>query len=74
VTNAIGASLSYLRSSDHEEDGECKADAEEDSGLGKLSEYDYPSWVLGTISKQVQQQLDSLGQKLMTYDELSQPG
>jgi len=68
---AIGDSLSDLASSDDGEDGE---DEDEETELGKLSEDDEPGWVMGTISKMVQQRMESFRQKQMKLDELTQPG
>ena len=42
--------------------------------LGKHSEDDQPSWVMGTISTTVQQRMESFRQKQMKLDELTQPG
>ena len=67
----IGDSLSDLASSDDGEDGE---DEDEETELGKLSEDDEPGWVMGTISKTVQQRIESFRQKQMKLDELTQPG
>jgi hypothetical protein len=50
---AIGDSLSDLASSNDGEDGEDEDD--EDTEQGKLSEDDEPGWVMGTITKMVQQ-------------------
>jgi len=50
---AIGDSLSDLASSDDGEDGEDKDD--EETVQGKLSDDDEPGWVMGTITKTVQQ-------------------
>jgi len=74
MLNAIGESLSDLACSDDEEDGEHEEDDEEDSELGKLSEDDEPSWVMGTIFKTVQQCMESSWQTQMTLDELMQLG
>jgi len=68
---AIGDSLSDLASSDDGEDGE---DEDEETELGKLSEDDKPGWVMGTISKMVQQRMENFRQKQMKPDELTQPG
>jgi len=68
---AIGDSLSDLASSDDGEDGE---DEDEETELGKLGEDDEPGWVMGTISKTVQQRMESFRQKQMKLDELTQPG
>jgi len=67
---AIGDSLSDLASSDDGEDGE---DEDEETELGKLSEDDEPGWVMGPISKTVQQRIESFRQKQMKRDELTQP-
>jgi len=69
---AIGDSLSDLASSDHGEDGEDEDDEETDQG--KLSEDDEPGWVMGTITKTVQQHMQRFRKKLMNLDELTQPG
>jgi len=68
---AIADSLSDLASSDDGEDGE---DEDEETELGKLSEDDKPSWVMGTISKTVQQRMERFRQKQMKLDKLIQPG
>ena len=49
-------SLSDPASFDDGEDGEDDADAEKVQG--KLSEDDEPSWVMGTITKTVQQRME----------------
>jgi hypothetical protein len=67
---AIGDSLSDLASSDDGEDGE---DEDEETEQGKLSEDDEPGWVMGTITKTVQQRMESFRQKYMKLDELTQP-
>jgi len=69
---AIGDSLSDLASSDDGEDGEDEDD--EETEQGKLSDDDEPSWVMGTITKTVQQRMQSIRQKQMNLDELTQPG
>jgi len=68
---AIGYSLSDLASSDDGEDGE---DEDEETQQGKLSEDDEPGWVMGTITKTVQQRKENFRQKQMELDELTQPG
>jgi hypothetical protein len=68
---AIGDSLSDLASSDDGEDGE---DEDEETEQGKLSEDDEPGWVMGTITKTVQQHMESFRQKQMKLEELTQPG
>jgi hypothetical protein len=67
---AIGDSLSDLASSNDGEDGQ-----HEDEGTeqGKLSDDDKPGWVMDTISKTLQQRMESFWQKQMTLDELTQP-
>jgi len=53
----IGDSLSDLATSDHGEDGENADDAVTEQG--KLRDDDEPGWVLGTITKTVQQGIES---------------
>ena len=67
---AIGDSLSNLASSDVGEDGEDQDD--EETVQGKLSEDDEPGWVIGTITKTVQQRMETYWQKQMKLDELTQ--
>jgi len=69
---AIGDSLSDLASSDDGEDGEDEDD--EETEQGKLSKEDEPGWVMGTITKTVQQRMERFRQKQMKFDELTQPG
>jgi len=69
---AIGDSLSDLESCDDREDAEDKDD--EETVQGKLSEDDKPGWVMGTITKTVQQRLERFLQKQMTLDKSTQPG
>ena len=69
---AIGDSLSDLARSDDGEDGEDEDD--EETEQGKLSEDDEPGWVMGTITKMVQQRMERFRQKQMKLDELTQPG
>jgi len=69
---AIRDSLSDLACSDHGEDGEDEDD--EESEQGKLNDDDEPGWVMGTITKTVQQHMESVLQKQMKLDELTQPG
>jgi len=66
---AIGDSLSDLASSDNGEDGEDEYD--EETEQGKLSEDDEPGWVMGTISKTVQQRMERFRQTQMKLDELT---
>jgi len=74
MLNVIGDSLSNLASSDDEEDGEDEVDEKENTQLGKLSKDDEPSWVMGTISRTVQQCMEGFLQKQMRSDKLMQPG
>ena len=68
----VGGSLSDLASSDEGEDGEDEDN--EETEQGKLSEDDEPGWVMGTITKMVQQRMERFRQKQMKLDELTQPG
>jgi len=72
MLDAIGDSLSDLASSDNGEDGEYEND--EQTEQGKLSEDDEPGWVMGTITKTVQQRMERFRQRQMKLDELTQPG
>ena len=54
MLNSTGDSLSNLASSDDGEDGENKPDNSEDPELGRLSEDEEPSSVMGKISTTVQ--------------------
>jgi len=74
MLNAIGDSLSDLASSDDEQNGEDRADDEEDTELGKLSDDDEPRWVMGTITDTVQHRMEIFRQKQVRLDELTQPG
>jgi len=74
MLNAIRGSLSDLASSEDEEDGEDEDDDEEDTELGKLSEDDELGWVMGRISKKIQHCMESIRQKQMRLDELTQAG
>ena len=69
---AIGDSVSDLASSDDGEDGEDEDDQATEQG--KLSNDDKPCCVMGTITKTVQQHMESFCQKQMKLDELTQPG
>ena len=68
----IGDSLSDLASSDDGVDGEDKDD--EETEQGKLNDDEKPGWVMGTITKTVQQRMESFRQKYFKLDELTQPG
>jgi hypothetical protein len=54
------------------EDG--KDEDNEETEQGKLSKDDKPGWVMGTITKTVQQRMARFRQKQMKLDELTQPG
>jgi len=69
---AIRDSLSNLESSDDGEDGEDEDD--EATEQGKLSEDDEPVWVMGTITKTVQQRMGRFRQKQMKLHKFTQPG
>ena len=64
---AIRDSLSDLASSDDGEDREDEDDAETEHG--KLSKDDELGWVIGTISRMVQQRMERFQQQLMELDE-----
>jgi len=68
---AIGDSLSDHASSDDGEDGEHEDDQETEQD--KLGEDDEPGWVMGTITKTIQQHMERFRQKQMKFDELTQP-
>jgi len=68
---AIRVSLSDLASSDDGEDGEDEDD--EETEQGKLSKDDEPGWVMGTVTKTIQD-IERFWQKQMNLDELTQPG
>jgi len=67
----IGDSLSDLVSSDDWEDGDEGDD--EETEQGSWSEDDEPGWVIGTITKTVQQRMERFRQKQMKLHELTQP-
>jgi hypothetical protein len=69
---AIVDSLSDLTSSEDGEDGEDEDD--EETEQGKLSKDDEPVWVMGTITKTVQQRMQRFRQKQIKFDQLTQPG
>jgi len=69
---AIGDSLSDLASSNDGEDGEDEVD--EETEQVKLSDDDEPGWVMGTITKTVQQRMESYRQMQTKLDELTQLG
>jgi hypothetical protein len=59
----VGFSLSNLASSNNGEDGEDEAD--EETAQGKLRKDDKPGWVMGTITKTVQQRMLRFGKTQM---------
>jgi hypothetical protein len=69
---AIGDSLSDLASSKDGEDGEDEDN--EETEHGKLSEHDEHGWVIGTMSKTVQQRMERFRLKQINFDQLTQPG
>jgi hypothetical protein len=69
---AIGDSLRDLASSNDGENGE--DEDHEETVQGNLSEDNKPGWVMGTITKTVQQHRERLWQKLRMLDELTQLG
>jgi len=69
---AIGDSLSDIASSDEGEDEEDQD--KEETKQGKPSKDDKPGWVMGTITKTVQQRMKRFRQKQMKLDKLAQLG
>jgi hypothetical protein len=69
---AIRDCLSDLASDNDAEDGEDEDD--EENKQFKLSEDDEPSWVMGTITKTVQQRMKRYWLKQMKLNELTPPG
>ena len=69
---ATGHGLSDLASSDNGEDRQDEDD--EETERGKLSEDDEPGWVMGTITKTVQQHMERFWQKQMKLEKLTQQG
>jgi hypothetical protein len=69
---ATGDCLSYLATSDTGEDW--KDEHNEETEQGKLSGDDEPGWVMGTITKIVQQCMERFWRKKMKLDNLTQPG
>ena len=69
---AIGDCLSDLASSDDGEDEEDEDD--EETEQGQLSKDDEPGWVMGTITKTVQQRLEWFRQKQVKLDEFTHLG
>jgi hypothetical protein len=69
---AIRDSLSNLARPNDGEDG--KDEDDEETEQGKLCKDDEPGWVLGTITKTVQQMMERFRQKQMQHDELTKPG
>lgn len=69
---AIEACLSNLAILDDKEDVDVKADDRNGSELGKLSENDEPGWVMGTLSKEVPQSMETYLVMEIWHDELTQ--
>jgi len=69
---AIGDCRSDLASSEDGEDGE--DEDYEQTEQGKLSENDEPGWVMGPMTKTLQQHIERFRQKQMKFNELTQPG
>jgi len=69
---AFGDSMSHIGSSNEAEDGEDEDD--EEAKQGQLSEDDKPGWVMGTITKMIQQRMEQFRQKKIKLDKLTQPG
>jgi hypothetical protein len=69
---AIRESLSDIASSEDRDNVEEKDD--EQTEQGKLSEDDELGWVMGTISKTVEQCMEWFQEKRMRQDELIKPG
>jgi hypothetical protein len=67
---AIGDSLSNLSSFEDVEDAEDKVEEREQV---ELSKDDEPGWVMGRISKTVQNHMESFRQNQMKLDELTKP-
>ena len=74
MLNAIWESLRHLASCDDAVDGEDEHDDQDDTELGQLSEHDETRWVMGTITKMVQHQVECFGQTQMTLDKITQLG
>jgi len=74
MMNAIRDSLSDLGSSNDEQDGKDKEDDKEDTEHGKLSNADEPGWLMGSISKTVQNGMVRFWQKQIRLEQLTQPG
>jgi len=72
MMDGIAYTRSDLACSDNGEHGEDEDDQEKEQG--QLSKDDKPGWMMGTITKSVQQCLERFRQKQMKLDELSQPG
>jgi hypothetical protein len=73
ILNPICDSPSNLTSFNDRADGEDKDDDEGEPELGKLSEGDGRSWVMGIISKTVGYRMGHLWHKQMKIDELKLP-
>jgi hypothetical protein len=72
MLDIIGDWLSNLASSENAKDGE--GEDNEETERGTLSKDDEPGCVMVTITKTVQQRIESYRQKLVKVDNLTQPG
>jgi len=72
MLSAMRDSLSDVACSDDEEYGDDEEEDGADEALGKLREVDEPGWEMGTISKTVEQPVDSFRQTQMKHVELMQ--
>jgi hypothetical protein len=71
MLNTIGDSLIDLASANNEEDAEDQEDGEEAMVQRLVSNDDESDWVMGTISKMVQQHRQRFRQRQMKLDELT---
>jgi hypothetical protein len=69
--NAIGETLNDLAISNDQQEVENENDEQEDTELGKLS-HDEPGWVIHRFSKEVDHRMQSIWQKEVRFDELTQ--
>jgi len=75
MMNAIEEILSDLASFNIDLDGyDEDNEEEEDTELGRLSNDEEPGWVMGTITKMVQQHMERSWPKRMKQDEWIEPG
>ena len=74
MLNAIGDSASGYANFNDEEVEEDQDDDDEDTALGEVREDDDPGWVKGTLSKMVQQRMESIMPKEKRLNKLMQLG